>query len=269
MSESHRRATSDEIDRLRNAIVACERGIHARGGATLSSCGLPGARSFLPADRLPTGFEALDEAMGGGLHAGALNEIFTAASGSGALEAILPSIARAGTDRQLLAWIHPTRAPYPAALVQAGSDLARWLIVRPLTDEDHLWSLDQTLRSRACAAVIACLGELHDRGLRRLQLSAREGGCVAILVRPAALMCRGSPAAVRIFAEPARSEDLRRRRVRMTVMRCRGTTSSDSSVFLEWSRDPLDERSSSWFADRAPDSDVAGREPSSARSRSA
>lgn len=251
MPDHPKRASDEEIERLRHAIVACER------------------QPFRPQDRLPTGFEALDEALDGGLHIGALNEVFTAASGSGALEALLPSIARAAKGSQLLVWIHPTRAPYPPALVQAGSDLARWLIVRPLTDEDHLWSIDQALRSRACAVMIACLGDLHDRGLRRLQLSAREGGCLAIVSRPAALMSVPSPAAVRIFAEPERAEDPRRRRVRMTVLRCRGTTSSDSSVFLEWSRDPLDERPSSWFADRAPGADAAGSEPASARSRSA
>jgi hypothetical protein len=260
-------ASPEEIDRLRRAIVARERGIeyHAVSGPPDPAA----PRSFLPSDRLPTGFEALDEALDGGLHQGALNEIYTAAAGSGALEALLPAIGSAGARKGLLAWIHPTRTPYPPALVQAGSDLARWLIVRPLNDEDHLWSLDQALRSRACAALIAYVGELHDRELRRLQLSAREGGCVVLLLRPAALASAPSPAAVRIFAEPAPASDPCRRRVRMTVLRCRGTTSSESSVLLEWSRDPLDERPSSWFADRASGVDDAGRGPPSARTRSA
>jgi hypothetical protein len=264
-------ATPEEIQRLRQAI---------RASASSGSSRIPnpskarigvevGTVSFAPSDRLPTGFEALDEALDGGLHQGALNEIYTAASGSGAIEALLPAIGTAGGRKGLLAWIHPTRTPYPPALVQAGCDLARWIIVRPLTDEDHLWSLDQALRSRACAALIAYVGELHDRELRRLQLSAREGGCVALLLRPAALAAGPSPAAVRIFAEPSSASDPCRRRVRMTVLRCRGTTSSESSVLLEWSRDPLDERPSSWFADRASGADAAGLGAAPARTRSA
>jgi hypothetical protein len=269
MAGAPKQPTREEIDRLRHAIAACERGIQDRSGAPVASFAPAAPYTASPADRLPTGFPALDEALGGGLHAGALNEIFTAASGSGALEALMPAIAKAGSGRRLLAWIHPTSAPYPPALVQAGSDLDRWLIVRPLTDDDHLWSIEQTLRSRGCAAMIACLGDLHDLGLRRLQLCAREGGAVAVLLRPAALMSRPSPAAVRIFAEPERAREPRRRRVRMTLLRCRGATSLDSSVILELSRDPLDERSSSWFAHRAPGAGAAGREPASARTRSA
>jgi hypothetical protein len=263
-SEAARRASPEEIERLRRAIRARERGA-AHPGAPAPP--IPAGPSFRPSDRLPTGFEALDEALDGGLHLGALNEIYTAASGSGALEALLPAIGGAGDRKGLLAWIHPTRTPYPPALVQAGTDLARWMIVRPLDDEDHLWSLDQAMRSSACAAVIAHVGELHDRELRRLQLSAREGGCLALLLRPAALAAGASPAAVRVFAEPAPASDPCRRRVRMTVLRCRGTTSSESSVLLEWSRDPLDERPSSWFADRA--SGAARRRPPSTRTRSA
>jgi hypothetical protein len=265
MTESpspRRPAKGEELARLRHAILACEHGASSARAVT------PGA-GLQAADRLPTGFEALDETLGGGLHKGALNEIFTAAAGSGALEALLPAIARSGGRERLLAWIHPTRTPYPPALAQAGCGLDRWLIVRPLDDEDHLWSVDQVLRSCACAAAIVFLGELPDRGLRRLQLSAREGGCVAVVIRPAALASRPSPASVRIFAEPEPALDPRRRRVRMTVLRCRGTTSSDSPVLLEWSRDPLDERPSSWIADRTPGADDPGLERAPARSRSA
>jgi hypothetical protein len=296
-----RRASGEEIARLREALAARERGSGEAGSEA----------DLLGKDRLPTGFEALDEALGGGLHRGALNEIYTAASGSGALEALLPAIARAGgrddrgsptceagrgrddrgsptceagrgrDDRgsptceagrgrgrdRILAWIHPTRTPYPPALAQTGCSLDRWLIVRPVDDEAHLWSIDQVLRSRACAAAVVFLGELSDKGLRRLQLSAREGGAAALILRPAALASYPSPAAARIFAEPEPADDPCRRRVRMTVLRSRGTTSSDVSVVLEWSRDPLDERPSSWFADRAPRADDAGCERTPARAR--
>jgi hypothetical protein len=195
-------------------------------------------------ERVPTGFAALDDVLGGGLHGRALNEIYVAAAGSGALEALLPCLHRAGTGRRFLVWIHPSRTPYPPALVQQGFDLRRWLVVRPPGEDEHLWALDQTLRAGACDAAVTFAGDLSDRLLRRLQLAAEESGTLALLVRPAALATRPSPAAVRLSAEPVPARDPRRRRVRFRVLKSRGAfglqSSRDQGLEVEWSRDPLD-----------------------------
>lgn len=191
------------------------------------------------ADRAPTGFEALDRALGGGLVRGALNEVLSGAAGDGSAEALLPALARM-SGRRLFAWIHPTRAPYPPALAQAGFDLRRWLVVRPADDEDHVFALDLALRSGACDAVVAHVGDLSDRLLRRLQTGAEEGRALALLFRPAALAPRASPAAVRLFAEPGVAPDPRRRRLVFRVLKARGLAASAEAVRLEWSRDPTD-----------------------------
>ncbi len=200
---------------------------------------MPGAWDFPDAARrVPTGFAELDDALGGGLGRGALNEIHVAGAGSGALEALLPCLERAGSGRRLLAWIHPTRAPYPPALVQTGGDLRRWLIVRPPSEDEHQWAIDQALRAGACDAVVAFVGDLDDRRLRRLQLAAETGDTLAILFRPGALATRPSPAPVRLSAEPIPSPDPEHRRVRFHLLRCRGLT-APVAIDVSWSRTPL------------------------------
>lgn len=202
---------------------------------------------------LPTGFAALDEALGGGWHVGALNEVLVAGPGSGALEAFLPALAHAHEVRargdaprpRLLAWIHPTQRPYPPALAQAGFDLARWLVVCPRDARDQLWALDLALRSGACDAVVAAVSAAHgDVALRRLQLAAEATGTLALLVRPPRCAAAPSPAAVRLRATARGAPPearATRRRLEVEVVRCRGQVAPSLPLLLEWSRDPLDE----------------------------
>ena len=209
---------------------------------------------------LPTGFAELDEALGGGWRAGALNEVVVAGGGSGALEALLPALARARSNApRLLAWIDPMRIPYPPALAQAGFDLARWLLVRPDRGRDHAWALDLALRSGACDAVVAWLprsGIGDDAALRRLQLAAEATGTLALFFRPASCAEQPSPAAVRLRATPRASPSPARRRLEVELLRCRGQNLArppgTSALVLEWSRDPLDEPPAAALRSRAP-----------------
>jgi cell division inhibitor SulA/protein ImuA len=212
---------------------------------------------------LSTGFADLDLALGGGLRAGALNELLLAtgggtggdaapavrgglAAGVGALEAFLPALARLQTQSaRHLAWIHPSRLLYPPALAQAGLDLSRLLFVRPGDAREQAWAIDLALRSGACAAVTSQLDGaavwLEDRALRRLQLAAEEGDSLGLLVRSAVFARAPSPAAVRLELAALPSPDPARRRLRVTVLHCRGALPSSAPLTLEWSRDPLAE----------------------------
>jgi hypothetical protein len=235
-----------ELGRLRRALGELETRRRSRSGDA-------SARGAF----LPTGFAELDDALGGGWHVGALNEVLVAGPGSGALEAFLPALARAHEVRargdaarpRLLAWIHPTERPYPPALAQAGFDLARWLLVRPRDARDQAWALDLALRSGACDAVVATVGGAHgpafgDLALRRLQLAAEATGTLALFVRPLRCAAAPSPAAVRLRATargaPPESRATRRR-LEIEVLRCRGQVTPSLPLVLEWSRDPLDE----------------------------
>ena len=233
-------------------------------------------------ERVATGFRTLDEALQGGLLRGAANEIYVTEAGSGIAEALLPAIQSmagpsAGESRldgaapkRLLAWIHPFRTPYPPALAQMASrgeaaadhhadagPLARWLIVRPGNQDDHLWAIEQTLRSGACDAVVAHIGDVPDMVLRRIQLAAQEGRALGLFFRPSSAAAKASPAAVRFLARPRPSPDPGARRVEIEIVRCRGTPWAPKLI-LEWNVDSLDERPSAWSVGRTTDPGLAG-----------
>lgn len=74
---------------------------------------------------------------------------------------------------------------YPPALASWGIDLDKVVLVRPQSDVDALWAVDQSLRTPAVAAVVADVERIDDRAARRMQLAAEQGGGLALLLRPA------------------------------------------------------------------------------------
>lgn len=73
---------------------------------------------------------------------------------------------------------------YPPAAAAWGIDLAQTIIVRPATDQDELWAIDQAIRCPHIAAVLAWPDRIDTYALRRLQLAAEESGVLGLLVRP-------------------------------------------------------------------------------------
>jgi len=121
-----------------------------------------GAVSSAPANGVPTGFPALDELLPcGGLPRGALTEVLTSGEGIGALSLIMPALARLSRSDKWLAWIAPPHIPYAPVLASLGVDVSRILLVHDRQGRDNLWALEQALRSGACGAVIAWLGEVQ------------------------------------------------------------------------------------------------------------
>ncbi len=103
-------------------------------------------------------------------------------------------------EGRAIAWIHPPHLPYAPALASAGLPLDACLVVRPASAEDALWSADQTLRSGACGAALFWLPEKTDyASLRRLQMAAESGCCLAVLYRPTTAASLASPAHLRIL----------------------------------------------------------------------
>lgn len=72
---------------------------------------------------------------------------------------------------------------YPPPLTSHGIDLAKVIFVRPQSQADALWAVDQALRTSAVAAVVAELERIDDRSARRLQLAAESGQSLALLLR--------------------------------------------------------------------------------------
>ena len=81
--------------------------------------------------------------------------------------------------------VDTTKDFYPPAAWQHGITFDRLIVIRTNHWPDAFWAVDQSLRCRAVAAVIASLPQLDERRSRRLQLAAKSSGCMGLILRPA------------------------------------------------------------------------------------
>ncbi|MFA7386911.1 MAG: translesion DNA synthesis-associated protein ImuA [Thiohalobacteraceae bacterium] len=161
---------------------------------------LPG----VAAPGLPSGFPELDAMLpDGGWPRGALTELLVSNEGVGALQLLLPALARLSQQRRWIAWVAPPYVPYRPALVAAGVDVSRLLFIHPRAGDDGLSTVEQSLRSGTCGAVLAWPMAGDGATLRRLQLAAAEGDARGVLFRPARLAEQPSPAILRLRIEQA------------------------------------------------------------------
>ena len=159
-------------------------------GSEFARTGCPG---------IATGFAALDaELPGGGWPCAALTEILPQHEGIGELRILGPALAQLASQGKFVAWIAPPYLPYAPALDAAGIDLERVVIVKTAKDGDSLWAAEQALRSAACGGVLAWPREIRYTQLRRLQLAAEGGRCLAVLFRPTRAGREPTPAVLRI-----------------------------------------------------------------------
>lgn len=166
------------------------------------------ATAATAAATLSTGYAELDECLpGGGWPRHALNEVLVSRFGEAELQLLAPALKQlCGTDESngpdeqgyWLTWVSPPHIPYAPALVNAGLNLSRVLMVRTRRSRDALWAAEQAIRSGTCRAVLLWSAQADARHLRRLQLAAEEGQCWAVIVRPEKMQSQASPAAVRL-----------------------------------------------------------------------
>jgi len=203
-----------QVESLRREIARLERS-RLRGGDRPISSGC------VPLDRL------LPE---GGFRRAALAEWLSAGEGSGATTLALGAARQACRDGGALVVLDRRREFYPPAAVRLGVEPEELIVVQAGSPPDEHWALDQVLRCRGVAAVLAWPERLDGRTFRRLQLAAEEGGGLGLLIRP--LVARGEPswADVRLLVEPLPVEPLlsRKRRLRIHLLRCRGGTAGRS-----------------------------------------
>ncbi len=186
---------------------------------------LEGSRFHKGDGLVSSGCRAVDELLPeGGLHRGALAEWFAAGESIGATALALLAARQACGEGGMLIVADGRREFYPPALVRFGIPMGQFLVVHASSQADHFWALDQALRCRGVAAVLAWPNQLDGRTFRRLQLATEEGGGLGLVVRPAAARNAPSWAATRFLVEPLPIAAGRRglRRVRINVLRCRG-----------------------------------------------
>jgi protein ImuA len=149
---------------------------------------------------------SLDRMLHGGLCRGALHEIVPgragddAAASGFALALSARFAAKAAEGRSSIIWIVEdyarleNGAPYGPGLALHGVDPARLVLVHALNAKESLWSMEEALKCRAAAAVIAEIWGLEKAyGLaasRRLALAAQKSGTPGLML--AAGMARGA-----------------------------------------------------------------------------
>jgi protein ImuA len=170
-----------------------------------------------------TGCTSLDCCLpSGGYDSGTLVEYFQTHRASSAMILALTAareamVATAGYG----VFIDWSQQFYPPAAAAMGLDLKRLIIVRPCNLADRLWAIDQALRSPAIAAVVAEVEHLDDRGARRLQLAAEQGGGIGLLVRHAAAQRHPSWAEVQWLVRPL-AVGAAHRQLELQLLRARG-----------------------------------------------
>jgi protein ImuA len=211
-----------------------------------------------------TGVPDLDRLLpAGGLRRGTLVEYLTGYRGSGAGVLALAAAREACREGRALVVVEQNRRQetgdreqrgrfYPPAAAAWGIDLSRLLVVRPASDADAVWALDQALRCGGVGAVWSKCDRLDVRDFRRLQLAAECGGTLGLFIRPARL--RGQPTWADVqFAVQSPKPKVQSRRIfrpwtldlgpwtiSVELIRCRGAAGG-KQVLLE-----LDESAGVW-----------------------
>ena len=162
-----------------------------------------------------TGFPELDAILpAGGWPARGLVEIVYPRQGMGELQLLLPLMRTLGNQGQWVFWACSPLPPYAPALIQAGIDIEKLLLMVPgASPRNVLWSMEQALRS--CRLALAWQHGLSHRALRRLQLAANTGNSLAVLFQRGN---SGSPySALRLQLDSAGGEALR-----VNILQARG-----------------------------------------------
>lgn len=148
---------------------------------------------------IPSGFSALDDALGGGWPAGELIELLVDQEGIGELQLLLP-LARALMDERpeyVILWVNVAYDLNAVALLQHGIEPSRQWFAGPLRDRDSVYCIETGVRSQACALVLAWLPTASTSQLRRIKLGCVATRTMCVLFRPQSARSSASPAGLR------------------------------------------------------------------------
>jgi len=154
-------------------------------------------RSRAESAAIPSGFDALDETLGG-WPLGALIEIIARREGIGEVSVLLPALARLSRGERWVALINAPHIPYAPALFHAGIDLAKVVVIRATGTADTLWAMEQALRSGTCSAVLGWPAAMTEQAIRRLQLATETGRALGIYFTQPGAIPRTSPVPYRL-----------------------------------------------------------------------
>ena len=193
-----------------------------------------------PGEVVSSGFEPLDRLLpAGGVRRGSLLEWLGDGEASGAMAAAFAVACRLSGSVE---GAGPTAAPtiivvdrqgrfHPPAVMgwlgtvaSNGAKKPQLVVARASNAADEAWAIDQALRCRGVAAVLACPQSIQSTAMRRWQLAARGSQAVGFFVRPQETGGRRSSrrqptwAEARIAVSPLPGESLAVRRLRLTLV---------------------------------------------------
>jgi len=205
---------------------------------------IEGARPLWSAEVVSSGSPDLDRLLpGGGFRRGSLIEWLAGGAASGAATLALWAAVQAAGSCGTVVVIDRQAQFYPPAVLSLGLRLEQLVVVRPSSQADEQWALDQTLRSRGVAAAWCWLSQTDDHTLRRWQLAVETSGVLGMLVRDAGARDEPSWAEVRLGVQPIAASPPalrgvpvtqavggRQRRVRVELLRARQAEVGRSAI---------------------------------------
>jgi hypothetical protein len=150
---------------------------------------------------------------------GALTEILVEDIAETPLWLITPALVALGHEQRWQAWIAPTGIPYAPALANAGINLSKTLLIHPPNRNDLLWTIEQTLGSNICSAVLSWPQRLRVTASRRLQLAAKRGCCWGLCFYSCNHAQYQTMATLRLLFRPNRQG------AEVIILKCRGRKS--------------------------------------------
>lgn len=177
---------SEQVGFLRDVIARIEGNVPSLGA------GMPAARVALGAEDAKT--LGLDRVLGGGLPRAALHEVVATRPGDASATcgfALALAVRFAAGTHGAVVWIVEdgarleSGAPYAPGLAAHGLDPERLVVVRTANGADTLWAMEEALKCRGLAVVVADLWRTKPYDLvasRRLVLAAQKSATPGILV---------------------------------------------------------------------------------------
>lgn len=157
-----------------------------------------------------TGYTQLNERLAGrGWPNASLIEVCQPPTSHGEWQLLLPALLNSHNNTHtnsqggLLVLLNPPVNPFAQALLKAGIDLERLLIVKVKDKADFLSSFIELVRCDACDAVMAWQPQqaLGYTELRKCALASTEGQGIYVLFRPDTVCDQSSPAVLRLRLE--------------------------------------------------------------------
>lgn len=120
-------------------------------------------------------------------------------------------------EKKIIAWVGRKSWPTPHVLQEALNKIcldkgeedwsSNCMFINPPNKNKRLWTVTQLLRSPAVLAVVAEGSGFEMKATRRLQLAAKRGGALGIIIRPPAEISSPTAAQTKWIFTPVPAED--------------------------------------------------------------